>query len=88
MDAFYRVIVLAVLVLVRDRNTVATDPQHRLLLEVAVQALADANLTRAELRGRRVGIFIGVSVVEYGLAALRTAAEGIRAKCADLAKLG
>jgi acyl transferase domain-containing protein len=54
-----------------DDEALYMDPQHRLLLEVAVQALADANLTRAELRGRRVGIFIGVSVVEYGLAALR-----------------
>ena len=54
-----------------DEEALYMDPQHRLLLEVAVQALADANLTRAELRGRRVGIFIGVSVVEYGLAALR-----------------
>jgi acyl transferase domain-containing protein len=54
-----------------DEEALYMDPQHRLLLEVAVQALADANITRAELRGRRVGIFIGVSVVEYGLAALR-----------------
>ena len=54
-----------------DEEALYMDPHHRLLLEVAVQALADANLTRAELRGRRVGIFIGVSVVEYGLAALR-----------------
>ena len=54
-----------------DDEALYMDPQHRLLLEVAVQALADANITRAELRGRRVGIFVGVSVVEYGLAALR-----------------
>ena len=54
-----------------DDEALYMDPQHRLLLEVAIQALADANMTRTELRGRRVGIFIGVSVVEYGLAALR-----------------
>lgn len=41
------------------------DPQQRLVLEVAIQALADANLSRAALRGRRVGIFIGSSWVEY-----------------------
>lgn len=54
-----------------DDEALYMDPQHRLLLEVAIQALADANITRAELRGQRVGIFVGVSVVEYGLAALR-----------------
>ncbi|MDG4765030.1 beta-ketoacyl synthase N-terminal-like domain-containing protein [Solwaraspora sp. WMMD406] len=47
------------------------DPQQRLLLEVTVQALADANLTRAELRRRRLGIFMGASTVEYPLAWIR-----------------
>lgn len=41
------------------------DPQQRLVLEVSIQALADANLPRAALRGKRVGVFIGSSWVEY-----------------------
>ncbi len=47
------------------------DPQQRLLLEVTVQALADANLTRAQLNRRKVGIFMGTSTVEYPLAWIR-----------------
>ncbi len=51
------------------------DPQQRLALEVAVQALADANLTRAALRGRRMGIFIGAGWVEYPVTAVRNGME-------------
>jgi 3-oxoacyl-[acyl-carrier-protein] synthase II len=47
------------------------DPQQRLLLEVSVQALADANITRAELRRKRVGIFVGVGFMEYGSTGMR-----------------
>ncbi len=54
-----------------DDEALHMDPQQRLLLEVTVQALADANLTRAQLAGQRVGIFIGTSPVEYPHAWLR-----------------
>ncbi len=47
------------------------DPQQRLLLEVTLQALADANLSRASLRHQRVGIYIGTGFMEYGSAPLR-----------------
>lgn len=47
------------------------DPQQRLLLEVTIQALADANLSRAALHHQRVGIFIGTGFMEYGSAPLR-----------------
>lgn len=56
---------------ISDEEAQHMDPQQRLLLEVTVQALADANLTRAGLRGRRVGIWIGTSPVEYPFAGLR-----------------
>lgn len=47
------------------------DPQQRLLLEVAVQALADANLSRERLRGRDVGVYAVAGPVEYPYAWLR-----------------
>ena len=38
-----------------------TDPHVRLLLEVAHEAMLDAGLDPAELRGTRTGVFVGVS---------------------------
>lgn len=56
---------------VSEEEATQMDPQQRLVLDVALEALADANLPRAALRGRRLGIFIGASSVEYPLAAFR-----------------
>ncbi|GHJ10400.1 hypothetical protein TPA0907_47670 [Micromonospora humidisoli] len=56
---------------ITEQEAERMDPQQRLLLEVTVQALADANLTRADLRRQRVGIFIGASTVEYPIAWVR-----------------
>ncbi|MFI9359479.1 polyketide synthase [Kitasatospora sp. NPDC053057] len=55
------------------------DPQQRLLLEVTARALADAGLTLQEVRGRRIGVFVGVGAMEYHLARLRNGlpADGI-----------
>ena len=39
----------------------AMDPQQRLLLECAELGIADAGLTRDDLRGRDVGVFVGIS---------------------------
>ncbi|MGH3940587.1 MAG: beta-ketoacyl synthase N-terminal-like domain-containing protein [Pseudonocardiaceae bacterium] len=54
-----------------DAEALHMDPQQRILLEVTVAALADANLTRAQLRRRQVGIFVGANQVEYPFAWLR-----------------
>ncbi|MFG2193632.1 beta-ketoacyl synthase N-terminal-like domain-containing protein [Streptomyces sp. NPDC048639] len=54
-----------------DQEAVHMDPQQRLLLEAAVQALADANLSRARLAERSVGVFAGAGPVEYPYAWLR-----------------
>jgi 3-oxoacyl-[acyl-carrier-protein] synthase II len=50
------------------------DPQQRLLLEVTVRALADANLSRAQLRRQTVGVYVGATASEYNFAGLRNGA--------------
>ncbi len=42
------------------------DPQQRILMEVAWQAIEDAGMTRAAVTGANAGTFIGVSTNEYG----------------------
>jgi acyl transferase domain-containing protein len=41
------------------------DPQQRLFLEVAWEALEDAGRTRQSLRGAEVGVFVGANASEY-----------------------
>ncbi|MEN0066478.1 MAG: SDR family NAD(P)-dependent oxidoreductase [Myxococcota bacterium] len=42
-----------------------TDPQQRLMLEVAVEALEDARLGPPDLRDHTVGVYIGIGASEY-----------------------
>jgi phthiocerol/phenolphthiocerol synthesis type-I polyketide synthase D len=46
-------------------EAVAMDPQQRLVLEVAWEALEHAGLAPDRLRGRRAGVFVGISGNEY-----------------------
>lgn len=46
------------------------DPQQRLLMELAYEALEDAGLVLAGLAGEPVGVFVGISVNEYGFVQL------------------
>ncbi|MFC6084168.1 type I polyketide synthase [Sphaerisporangium aureirubrum] len=48
------------------REALAIDPQQRLLLETAWEALEDAGIDPAGLRGGDVGVFAGVISQEYG----------------------
>ena len=52
------------------REAVHVDPQQRILLEVAWSALADAGLRVLDLAGAPVGVFVGISLSEYGHAQL------------------
>jgi phthiocerol/phenolphthiocerol synthesis type-I polyketide synthase C len=55
---------------IAPREAVHIDPQQRLLLEVTWDALADAGLRAPDLAGAPVGVFVGISLSEYGNAQL------------------
>ncbi|MEU3612314.1 type I polyketide synthase [Streptomyces sp. NPDC006872] len=51
---------------VSPREADAMDPQQRMLLEVAQEALDHAALPAASLAGTATGVFVGVSAPDYG----------------------
>ncbi|MFJ3086805.1 SDR family NAD(P)-dependent oxidoreductase [Streptomyces sp. NPDC086838] len=63
---------------VSPREAVAMDPQQRLLLEVSWEALEQAGIDPAGLRGAQAGVFAGLMYHDYGtrLASVPADAEG------------
>jgi acyl transferase domain-containing protein len=51
---------------ISPREASRISPQHRLLLELAWEALEDAGLVAARLAGSKTGVFVGISNDEYG----------------------
>jgi len=49
----------------------AIDPQHRLLLEVAQEALERAGLAGSDLRGQSAGVYFGICSTDYAWRRLR-----------------
>jgi 3-oxoacyl-(acyl-carrier-protein) synthase/SAM-dependent methyltransferase/NADP-dependent 3-hydroxy acid dehydrogenase YdfG/acyl carrier protein len=50
---------------IAPKEAVGMDPQQRLLLEIASEAFADAGLPRHRLTGARVGVYVGISTLDY-----------------------
>jgi len=50
---------------IAPREAVTLDPQHRLLLEIAWEALEDAGIVPRTLEGSRAGIFVGSTWADY-----------------------
>ena len=50
---------------ISPREAAVMDPQHRLLLETAWEAIEDAGLTRRHLAGTKTGVFIGLWTSDY-----------------------
>ncbi|WP_395312050.1 sulfolipid-1 biosynthesis phthioceranic/hydroxyphthioceranic acid synthase [Mycobacterium sp. AMU20-3851] len=54
---------------ISDREATAVDPQHRLLLETAWEAIEHAGIDPAVLEGSRTGVFMGLTHGDYQLVA-------------------
>ncbi|WP_443678458.1 SDR family NAD(P)-dependent oxidoreductase [Prauserella cavernicola] len=61
---------------ISPREALAMDPQHRLLLEVSWEAVENAGIDMASLRGSRTGVFSGLMYHEYA-ARLRTVPDNV-----------
>ena len=65
---------------ISPREAMYMDPQHRILLETAWQALEHAALAPADLAGTRAGVFVGLSTHDYlGLLSKNMPYEAIEA---------
>jgi len=60
------------------KEAAAMDPQHRLLLEVAAEALEAAALAPSQLRGMRAGVYLGLCTGDYAWRQLRGEAPDAR----------
>ncbi|MBF0228388.1 MAG: SDR family NAD(P)-dependent oxidoreductase [Desulfamplus sp.] len=49
------------------REVARMDPQHRLVLEVAWEALEHALIPPSKIYGKPVGVFLGITAFDYGL---------------------
>jgi acyl transferase domain-containing protein/NADPH:quinone reductase-like Zn-dependent oxidoreductase/SAM-dependent methyltransferase/acyl carrier protein len=51
---------------ISPREAAHMDPQQRIMLEVAYQAIEDAGLPIEKLAGTKTGVFVGISTYDYG----------------------
>ena len=64
---------------ISPREAVNMDPQQRLMLEVAWEALENAGLAPGGLQGTRTGVFVGISSSDYAQLQLQAGAEALDA---------
>ncbi|MEO0377464.1 MAG: beta-ketoacyl synthase N-terminal-like domain-containing protein [Cyanobacteria bacterium P01_A01_bin.17] len=64
---------------VSPREAMSLDPQQRLLLEVSWEALENAGLAPDSLTDRQVGVFVGISAIDYWHQLLKRDADDIDA---------
>ncbi len=61
---------------ISPREARQMDPQQRILLETASEALEDAGLPAARLKGSDAGVYVGVSSIDYATLRLGDPASG------------
>jgi thioester reductase-like protein len=66
------------------KESAAMDPQHRLLLEVATEALESAALAPSRLKGMRAGVYVGLCTGDYAWRQLSAAEQAQRPEALDL----
>jgi acyl transferase domain-containing protein len=52
---------------ISQREALHLDPQQRLLMELGYEALEDAGIPSDQLRGSSTGVFVGISISDYGI---------------------